>query len=341
VPGEDGKTPPKPIGFTLTEDFKGTLERCKLVIHRGGSVKLSGAGGFTFKKGKAAGSVRVELDEKDGSFNGTGDIAYALSENLTVDGKVEFKEKGKPKLRISGSLTFKRLKLMDAISDNRTLFENDFSIPIPGASIGGVGLKAFFEVSLKAGYQLGPIVIEPLIFTAGFNPIDEEPQLDLGASGELKVPAVVFLTASLSGGVKIDALIAEVGGKITISGTITLKGGLFVPFKGSYSNKEFSVEMTPEARLSLLLGVLLTATVWAKAGVGWLSVRTDKTWELARREVDTGLGFGIKAPISYNSRSGAKFPSPSDITFVPPDFSKENLIRVADKLFGDAKEEEK
>jgi hypothetical protein len=338
VPAEDGKSPAAPVGFTITEDFKGTLDRLHVKIARGGAFKVSGAGGFTFKKGKAAGSVHVDLAE-DGYFSGIGDVSYAISDNLLVNGKVEFNEKGKPKLRVSGTLTIKQLELMKAISDHRTLFDKDFSIPIPYASIGGVGLKAIFGVKLEADFNLGPIVVEPLIFSAGFNPLEDEPQLDLGASGELKVPASATLSASLSGGVKIDAFVAEVGGKITITGTITLKGGLFVPFSGKYSGKEFSVEMTPEARLNLLLGVALSATVWAKAGVGWLSTGVEKTWLLGKREVDTGLGFGIKAPISYSSKTGPKLPSLSSVEMNPPDFSKENLSRVADRLFGEAKGE--
>jgi hypothetical protein len=336
MPGEDGKMPSKPVVFTITEDFKGTLDKLNLKIAKGGVVTVTGAGGFSFKKGKAAGKVNVEL-LADGSFNGSGNLTYALSENLTVDGSVEFKEKGVPKLAIKGSLTFATIKLMDAIADNRTLFDKEFSIPIPYASIGGVGLKAIFGVKLEAGYSLGPIVVEPLTFTAGFNPMDDEPQLNLGAAGQLKVPATATLSASLSGGVKIDAYVAEVGGKITITGTIKLQGGLFVPFKGTYSNKEFAVEMTPEAKLKLLLGVALSATVWAKAGVGWLSTGIEKTWILGKREVDTGLGFGIKAPISYSTKTGAKIPGLDKIEFVPPDFSKENLSRIADRLFGEAK----
>jgi hypothetical protein len=338
VPAEDGKSPAKPIGFTITEDFKGTLDRLNLKIAPGGVITVSGAGGFEFKKGKAAGKVHVDL-AADGSFSGTGDITYALSDNLTVDGKVAFNEKGKPRLRFTGSLTFKRLELMKAISDTRTLFDKDFSIPVPYASIGGIGLKATFGVAFTASYSLGPIVVEPLVFTAGFNPLDDEPQLNLGASGELKVPASASLSASLSAGLKIDAYIAEVGGKVTITGTIKLEGGLFVPFTGTYSSKEFSVEMTPEARLKLLLGVALSATAWAKIGIGFLSTGVEKTWDLGHREVDTGLGFGIKAPISYNSRTGAKIPSLDSIQMIPPDFSRENLTRVADRLFGEAKAE--
>jgi hypothetical protein len=81
--------------------------------------------------------------------------------------------------------------------------------------------------------------------------------------------------------------------------------------------------------------------VWAKAGIGWLSVKTEKTWMLGQREVDTKLGFGIKAPVSYSSDTGAKLPSLDTITFVPPDFSKENLSRIADELFSGAKESER
>jgi len=88
-----------------------------------------------------------------------------------------------------------------------------------------------------------------------------------------------------------------------------------------------------------LLGVALSATVWAKAGVGWLSTGVEKTWLLGKREVDTGLGFGIKAPISYSSKTGPKLPSLSSVEMNPPDFSKENLSRVADRLFGEAKGE--
>jgi hypothetical protein len=336
VPAADGKSPAKPIGFTITEDFKGTLDRLNLKIARGGVITVSGAGGFEFNKGKAAGKVHVDL-AADGSFSGTGDLTYALSEDITVNGKVAFNERGKPKLHVIGTLTFKRLELMKAISDTRTLFDKDFSIPVPYASIGGIGLKAIFGVAFTASYSLGPIVVEPLIFTADFNPLEDEPQLNLGASGELKVPASASLSASLSGGLKLDAYIAEVGGKVTITGTIKLQGGLFVPFKGSYSSKEFSVEMTPEARLNLLLGVALSATAWAKIGIGFLSTGVEKTWDLGHREVDTGLGFGIKAPISYNSRTGAKIPSLDSIQMIPPDFSHENLSRVADRLFGEAK----
>lgn len=335
VPGEDGKSPKKPIGFTIGPDFKGTLERLNLKIAKGGAVTVTGAGGFSFRKGKAKGSVHVDLAE-DGSFNGKGDMTYAFSEKLSVDGSIEFKEKGTPKLRVVGSLTLARLELLRAISDQRTIFDKEFSIPIPYASIGGVGLKAIFAVNLQAGYTLGPIVVEPLVFTAGFNPMDEEPQLNLGVSGELKAPLTATLSASVSGGVKIDALIAEVGGKITITGTMKLNGGLFVPFTGKYSNSEFSVELTPEARLKLLLGVALTATVWAEVGVGFLSTGTEKTWVLGKREVDTGLDFGIKVPVSYNSRTGAKMPTADRIELIPPDFSKENLTRVAERLFGEA-----
>jgi hypothetical protein len=52
--------------------------------------------------------------------------------------------------------------------------------------------------------------------------------------------------------------------------------------------------------------------------------------------VDTGLKFGVKAPISYDSETGIKMPSLSQVELIKPDFSKENLMRVAERIFSDA-----
>jgi hypothetical protein len=144
------------------------------------------------------------------------------------------------------------------------------------------------------------------------------------------------LTASISGGVQLDVFVAEIGGEIILKGTISLEGGIFIPFKGRYTKKKFTAELTPEVKLGLMLAVGLAARVWAKAGIGWLSVKTEKTWNLGEKKVDTGLKFGVKAPIAYDSDTGIKIPSLSQVELIKPDFSKENLIRVAERIFGDA-----
>ncbi len=139
-------------------------------IARGGVVKVTGASGFEFKKGKAAGKVHVDLAE-DGSFSGTGDLTYAFSDNLVVNGKVEFNEKGKPKLRVSGTLTIKQIQCDEGDFPTTVHFsDKEFSIPVPYASIGGVGLKAIFGVKLEAGYSLGPVVIRTVDFHGGLQP---------------------------------------------------------------------------------------------------------------------------------------------------------------------------
>jgi hypothetical protein len=230
---------------------------------------------------------------------------------------------------------------MKPIQTSRTLFDVEYGIPIPGASVGGVGLKAVLGAKLDLGFQFGPVVIEPVTFEAGFNPLEDDPQLDLGVSGELKAPVSASLSASVSGGIKIDAFIAEVGGKITITGVVTLAGGLRVPFKGRYANKRLTVELTPEVQLGLLLGVGLSASVWAKAGVGFLSVKTSKTWDLGHRQVGTGLKLGLRAPVSYDSETGAKLPSADQVQLIKPDFSAKNLERIASELFSGAKADER
>jgi len=320
-------------GFSIPAiKLRGRLETVTFTARKGGNLSVTGTGKLDFEKGKAKGQAIVNL-LPNGKFTGSGSLSYALTPNLVVMGTVVFDEN--ERLRVTGVLTFKRLTLLDQISDKRTLFNVEYGIPIPGASIGGIGIKAVIGASVTAGFQFGAVVIEPLSFEAGFNPLEDDPDLNLAIWGEVKVPTSAYLSASISGGVKLDVFIAEVGGKLTLTGTISLEGGINIPFKGRYAGKKFTVELTPEVKLGLMLAIALSATVWARAGVGWLSVETEKTWKLGERKIDTGLKFGLKAPVRYDSDTGIKLPSMSDVELIKPDFSAENLKRIAGQLFSE------
>ncbi|HZL87579.1 MAG TPA: hypothetical protein VFB96_04320 [Pirellulaceae bacterium] len=323
-----------PTGFKIPAiDLTGKLVKLTVTIAKGRKITATGTGRLDFKKGKAEGSATVTYTP-EGKFIGTGSLSYALTPNLTITGTVELDKD--ERLRVTGQLTFKKLTILDKIEDKRNLIDLRYPIPIPGASIGGIGLEAVLGAKLDAGFSFGAVVIEPLTFEAGFNPLEDDPNLDLAVWGTVKIPASAFLSASISGGIQLDVFIAEVGGEIILTGTISLEGGIFIPFKGRYAKKKFTAELTPEVKLGLMLAIALSARVWAKAGIGWLSVKTEKTWKLGEKKVDTGLKFGVKAPISYDSETGIKMPSLSQVELIKPDFSKENLMRVAERIFSDA-----
>jgi hypothetical protein len=298
-----------------------------------------GSGGIELKKGKVSGKASITLN-RNGKFTAKGVVTYQFNENLAATAGVELDEK--ERLKFSGKLTITYFKLFKEFGSTKELFSLDISIPIPGASIGGIGLEARIGGGVKAGYQIGPGSIAPLYFAADFYPLEDNTDLTLEVGGQVNIPAWAKLEAYIYGGVALDVFVAEVGGKLVLTGTIKLDGGLFAPFKATYKAGKIFASLTPEIKAALILGIALDFTAWAKAGIGWLSVKTEKTWNLGRREVNTGLGFSLKAPLEYSTDTGPKLPSIDQIELKKPDITSENLKRILRELVygSDPKERE-
>jgi hypothetical protein len=314
------------------------LDNLTAEIAPGRDPVFYGKGGAEISKGKVSGKITVEL-LRNGKFIGKGTVKYRFSDKLIPEASVELDEK--QRLKFSGSLTTK-LPLFDKFEDNIKLFSLDFNIPIPGASIGGIGLEATIGGGADAGYSVGPGEVSPLIVSADFYPLEENTDLSLAVSGMVSIPASVYLKAYIFGGIVLDAFIAEVGGKIVLSGTIKLTGGLFAPFSATYKQGKITASLTPEIKAALMLALALDFTAWAKAGFGWLSVKTEKTWNLARREIDTGIGFSLKAPLTYSTDEGAKLPDVNQIELKKPDITTANMKNILRQLVegSDTKERE-
>ena len=299
---------------------------------------FEGAGEVELNKGKVSGKASVEL-KRNGKFTGKGSVSYKFNEKLTATAGVEVDEK--ERVKFSGQLVLTSIKLFDLFADKKNLFDLSISIPIPGASVGGVGLEARIGGGADALYSIGPGTIAPLIFTADFYPLEENSDLALGVEGQLNIPAMARLTAYIKGGIVLDAFIAEVGGELILEGWIELKGGLFAKFKGEFKQGKIAAKLTPEIVATLFLGLALKLRAWAKAGIGWLSVKTEKTWELGKREVDTRLGFRLSAPIEYATDTGAKFPTLDQVEMKKPEITSENLARIAKELVSGASTKER
>ena len=307
-------------------------------IQPGHSPVFSGEGGADIKKGKVAGHVEIKL-LPTGKFTGKGSVSYQFNENLTATAGVELDEQ--ERLKFSGELLLTYFKLFNAFGDSKELFSFDISIPIPGASIGGVGLEGRVGGGITIEYSIGPGSLAPMKFSAGFYPLEDNPDLSLAVSGSINVPASASLTANVHADIVLDAFIAEVGGGVKLTGVIALKGGFFAPFSATYAKGKIDAQLTPEIKFALMLGLALSIRAWAKAGIGWLSVKTEKEWVLAKRSIDTGLGFSMKAPISYSSEGGVKFPSIDDIEFKKPEITTEKLKSILEQLVSGASTSEK
>ncbi|HEY3629003.1 MAG TPA: DUF4157 domain-containing protein [Terracidiphilus sp.] len=352
--GKGAFTPPrlKPVEIELEYDgdhitgsaetgfeFHGLTGRLQV---RYKDEKFSGEGTINIKKGRAEGKLHIKMrQEKDEpKFSGEGEVTYQLTDNLVGTAGIEVNEK--EEVRLKGALTFpKPIHLFDPIKGDYKIFEIGVSIPIPGASIGPVGLNARIEGALSAGYQIGPGELRNAKIEAAFNPLEEKPDLDVVMGAQLYIGARAYISGSITGAIEVSIGIASVSGGLTITATASLEGHVASEVKIHYQKSRLELDANFEVLLGLALMLALDAVVKAKAGVGPFSVETKKVWNLAAFKFDTGmqLGMKLKKPIHYASDQPFQFPSLDDIQWIKPDIDPK---KVLERAFGSgsSKEEE-
>lgn len=331
-----GGTGPAGIGFEF-HGIDGTLH-----VHYH-DEKFSGKGTLRVKKGKASGSIDVVMHEgKDApTFSGKGEITYQISENLVATAGIEIDEH--EKVRLTGALEFpKPIPLFKPIQGDYKFFEIGVSIPIPGASIGPVGLKARIDGSLSAGYKLGPGELRNTKVEAAFNPLDEKPDVDVVLTSTLFIGASACISGRIAGSIVVDAGIASVSGGLAITATASLDGHVASQVTIHYQQSRIELDANFEMLVALAIILALDAFVKAHAGFAPFSIDREKDWNLATYKYDTGMQFGMKLknPLHYASDQPMKLPSFDDIEWTVPKIDPGDVLG---KVFGasPSKDEEK
>lgn len=313
--------------------FQGLKGNVEIAFYDG---KVSGKGEIDVVKGRAKGKIVVKLSPAQ-KFSGEGTITYQVSENLIATAGIILDEH--EKVTLKGALEFpKPLKLFEGIKGQKEIFRVGISIPIPGASIGPIGIKARIEGALGVHYGVGPGEIQNLKIEATINPLDENPDFDAQLVGRLYIPASAGIDGSVSGKIVLDIGIASVSGGLTVMASVNLNGKVQADVKIHYSKSRFDVKALAEISAALVLGLALKASVEAEAGIGPFSVSTEKEWTLASYQYNTGLQFGMKAPLYYASDQPFKPPSLDDIEIIKPNIDPSDMLK---KIFGGSTANEK
>ena len=310
----DGKT-----GFTY-KSLKGHLA----VHYEDG--KLSGKGTLEVDKGRAKGKIHVRMSPAQ-KFSGSGEITYQVSPNLVATAGIAVDEN--EKVTVKGALEFpKPIELFPAAKGDIDIFSVGVSIPIPGASVGPVGLKARIEGGLSAGYHIGPGELRNARIETVFNPLEDQPDLDLDMKAQLFIAAGAHVSGRITGAIMVDVGIASASGGLTITATATLDGHLASQVEIHYAKGRFEVEADLDLLLALVLKLALTAFVEAEAGVWRFKVSTRKDWELASYTYDPGLKLGLKtkSPLRYVSDQPFKAPSLDQIEFIKPKIDPSDVL---------------
>jgi hypothetical protein len=298
--------------------------------------KVSGVAKVNIDREKLSGSMTIGMTE-DYKFFGEGIINYKVTDNLVATAGIILDQN--EKVTVKGALTFvKPIKLFDPSKGSYKIFSVSIRIPVPGASIGPVGIQAKIEAALTAGYTFGPGELQNVKIEAQFNPFEANVDPQLKFTGRLYISASGFVSGEVSGSIALDLLVAEVAGGITLTPSATLLGTFSADMVAQYAKGDYSVEAQLAVDLALKLGLALTAWVKARAGISVFSVETRKDWTLAKISYDPGLKLGVKAPIKYSSREPFKFPSADEIVFTKPTFDVSDMLQ---RVFGSASAEER
>ncbi len=323
-------------GFT----FKGIHGDISVVYH---DERFSGEGKLTIDKGKAKGSLHAKMREEGGHpvFSGEGEISYQITDELIATAGIAINEK--QEVRLKGALEFpKPIKVFDKAKGDYTFFEVSVSIPIPGASIGPVGLEAKITGSLSAGYEIGPGELRNTKIEAAFNPLEDNPDADVILTSTLYIGAKAYISGKVEGSIALDAVVASVEGGLAITATASLGGFVSSTATLHYQKGRFTAEADFNLLLGLALSLALDAFVKAEAGVWKFKIRTRKDWNLKSFYYDTGLKLGmkLKKPIHYASDAPTQLPSFDDIEWIKPDIHPVDMLeRIFSGAGGTEKEE--
>jgi hypothetical protein len=301
--------------------FKGLKGNIEISYYDGA---VSGKGELDVNKGKAKGKLVVKLSRAQ-KFSGEGSITYQVNENLIATAGIILDEN--EKVTLKGALEFpKPIKLFEGAKGDKEIFKTGITIPIPGASIGPIGLVIKIDGSLGARYGIGPGTLENAKIEAAFNPLEDDPDpvLDMGAT--LVIPAYAGIYGKVRGSIAIDVAIASVSGGLTVTASADLEGGLKAAVKIHYEKSRFTLDAFAAIEAALVLGLKLDADVMAEAGIGPFSVSTKKVWNLASFRFPTGLKFGMKAPFHYASNEPFKVPSMDQIEWITPQLSVGEML---------------
>jgi hypothetical protein len=301
--------------------------------------RVSGRGTVALRRGRASGSLTLELSEA-GNLFGEGTASVRLTNNLIGNVSVRKPERGP--LRVDGELRFPNpIRLFSGVNKQHTLFERTLEFPIPGLSIPiiDVGVIATLTGRLKAGYGFGPGVLEDVHVGVGFNPLDEEADLAIDAGGRLVIPAHAELSLSIRAGAGLSAGVASITGGLTATGTVGLTGGFSGAVEFHYRHGSYSLEADAAIRVRPVFRLSLDADVTAEVGAfGYVAASWQKVWNLAGTSWAPDVEAGLVAHLSYSPERGLVVPDANQIDWIEPRIDVGDVLR---DLFGRARSTER
>jgi Domain of unknown function (DUF4157) len=315
-----------PVDVELSYDgehISGSAHTSVEVLGMTGDMRLNyrdgdftGEGVLLLRRGRVSGQLKAALDEQ-GRVSGEGRASLEIRPGLVGTATVVLTPEHH--LSVTGELAFPPYRFLEPRADRFQLFHRDlpdiplFAIPLGPRSI---GLVARISAGLNAQYGFGPGELRDMVIKAGFDPLEQDTNVRLGAQARLVLPAYAGLELSLRAGVGLSIAIGSVTAGITVTGGAMLRGGLDARVTLAYAKSILVFDAEATISVQPVLTLAIDADIVAEAfGFG------EHRWpyQLAAWSYPTGLQFGLQAPFHYESDQPLRLPAASDIKWIVPD----------------------
>jgi hypothetical protein len=264
---------------------------------------------------------------------GKGEATIAFGKILTGKAGIEYTPDGS--VIISGEIalppTYDLFPKKD-LSPKEPLFEvktPDF--PIWGVKVGpvGFGIFAFADASIKLEAYVGPGQLRDTKVQATID-LDKPEEATVHGQAQFYVPAYAGLRLDVGGGVKAQAAVAYVKGRVGLYGTLGLlvEGSFDVgvdwnPTDGFAVGAEAKIVASPKFELGV------TASITAGVDLGLFDI--DKTWGPWEKELGSfgpNMQLGASFPMKWSEKEGLDFDT-DDIKIQKPTIDAKEIMKGA------------
>ena len=333
-------------------------------ISGGGSAKLAAAGASgTFaitydgeavtmkaraevEKGPASGWLDVTATNAatDGEGNpveggpvgdlriwGKGEATVKFGKVLTGKAGIEYTPEGK--VLLSGTIalppTFDLFDKKEYAKSLLKISTPDF--PIWGVKVGpvGIGIFAYADTEVSFNAFVGPGQLKDTALTANLD-LDKPEDATVTGSATFFVPSYAGLKLDLGGGLKAQAAVAYVKGRVGLTGELGL--GLDGSFQVDVSwnrNDGFAVGAEAKIEASPKFKVGVTASVYAGVDLGITELEKEwGPWNKTLGEFGPDMKLGASFPLGWSEKDGLDL-SLDKITITKPSLDAKSILDSA------------
>jgi len=299
-------------------------------------------------KGPAKGFIKVtatnlQMDEEGKPIEGgpvgplqiwgKGEASITFGKVLTGTAGIEYTRDGK--IIITGEIalppTVDLFKKVDYSKELLKIEPPDF--PIWGVKLGpvGIGIFAFVDAKLDFLAYVGPGQLRDTKVNATMD-LDKPSEATVDGKAQFYVPAYAGFKLDLGGGLKAQAAIAYVKGRVGLDGTLGLgvEGKLDVGVKWNATDGlSFNANANVTASPKFELGV--NASVTAGVSLPWPLDDLSHTWGPWRKKLgEFGPNMQLSAdfPVAWSEKKGLDF-DVDKITVTKPNLDAKSMMKSA------------